>query len=149
MRFKVAITIDGDLLHFDFTGTDQQRPSPMNATLTQTFAACAFVTRCLIDRDIPVNDGFFRMIKVTAPEGSAVNARAPVGVAGGWEVSLRLCDLLFQAFSKCLPGAGAGRLQGDGLPRRFRRRGPTQRRKLCFYRNSGRWAWRPVQVRWA
>jgi len=103
VRFKVAITIEGDLLHFDFTGTDPQRPSPMNATLTQTFAACAFVTRCLIDRDIPVNDGFFRLIKVTAPEGSAVNARAPAGVAGGWEVSLRLCDLLFQAFSKCLP----------------------------------------------
>jgi N-methylhydantoinase B len=103
VHFKIAITINDDLLHFDFTGTDRQRPSPMNATLTQTFAACAFVTRCLIDRDIPVNDGFFRMINVTAPEGSAVNARSPVGVAGGWEVSLRLCDLLFQAFSKSLP----------------------------------------------
>jgi N-methylhydantoinase B len=103
VHFKIAITINDDLLHFDFTGTDRQRPSPMNATLTQTFAACAFVTRCLIDRDIPVNDGFFRMIKVTAPEGSAVNARSPVGVAGGWEVSLRLCDLLFQAFAKSLP----------------------------------------------
>jgi N-methylhydantoinase B len=103
IHLKVAISIDSDLLHFDFTGTDTQRPSPMNATLTQTFAACAFVTRCLIDQDIPVNDGFFRMITVTAPEGSAVNARAPVGVAGGWEVSLRLCDLLFQAFAQCLP----------------------------------------------
>ena len=28
---------------------------------------------------------------------------APVGVAGGWEVSLRLCDLLFQAFAKACP----------------------------------------------
>ena len=92
VHFKVAITIDDDLLHFDFTGTDPQRPSPMNATLTQTFAACAFVTRCLIDRDIPVNDGFFRMIKVTAPEGSAVNARRAGGCRrrlGGFAAALR------------------------------------------------------------
>jgi N-methylhydantoinase B len=33
------------------------------------------------------------------------NAQRPAGVAGGWEVSLRLCDLLFQAFAKCLPEA--------------------------------------------
>ena len=75
----------------------------MNATMTQTFAACAYVLRCLIDRDIPVNDGFFRLIDVAAPLGSAVNAASPAGVAGGWEVSLRLCDLLFRALSAAVP----------------------------------------------
>ena len=59
--------------------------------------------RCLVDRDVPVNDGFFRLIDVRAPAGSVTNAQSPAGVAGGWEVSLRLCDLLFQAFAMPLP----------------------------------------------
>jgi N-methylhydantoinase B len=103
VRLKVKIEIGGGRVRFDFGGSDAQRPSPMNATTTQTFAACAYVLRCLIDRDIPVNDGFFRFVEMSAPEGSVVNAQSPAGVAGGWEVSLRLCDLLFQAFAKALP----------------------------------------------
>ena len=105
IRFKVAVGVKDGAVSFDFTGTDPQRASAMHATFTQTFAACAYVLRCLINRDAPVNDGFFRLINVTAPEGTAVNASAPAGVAGGWEVSLRLCDLLFQAFSQALPNA--------------------------------------------
>jgi N-methylhydantoinase B len=105
ITLRVRVTIqDGDV-RFDFTGTDAQRPSSMNATMTQTFAACAYVVRCLLDRDIPDNDGFFRLIDVFAPQGSAVHAERPAGVAGGWEISLRLCDLLFQAFAKALPEA--------------------------------------------
>ncbi|HET6521007.1 MAG TPA: hydantoinase B/oxoprolinase family protein [Geminicoccaceae bacterium] len=103
IRLRVRVTIGNGRVHFDFAGSDRQRPSAMNATLTQTFAACAYVMRCLVDRDIPVNDAFFRLIEVSAPPGSVTNARSPAGVAGGWEVSLRLCDLLFQAFARALP----------------------------------------------
>ena len=103
IRFQVKITVREGRLHFDFSGSDPQRASSMNATFTQTFAACAYVTGCLVDRDIPDNDGFFRFIEVTAPPGLVVNAQRPAGVAGGWEISLRLCDLLFRAFSQALP----------------------------------------------
>ena len=105
IRFHVVVTVRDGTLHFDFSKSDPQRASSMNATFTQTFAACAYVTGCLIDRDIPDNDGFFRFIKVTAPPGLVVNAQPPAGVAGGWEISLRLCDLLFRAFSQALPEA--------------------------------------------
>jgi N-methylhydantoinase B len=105
IRFHVKIKVGDGRVHFDFSGSDAQRPSSMNATFTQTFAACAYVTRCLIDRDVPDNDGFFRFIDVHAPPGLAVNAQPTAGVAGGWEISLRLCDMLFRAFSQALPEA--------------------------------------------
>ena len=75
----------------------------MNATLTQTYSPLAYVIKCLIDPNIPTNEGFYRLIEVTAPEGTVVNAQAPVGVVGGWEVAMRLCDLTFLAFSQALP----------------------------------------------
>jgi N-methylhydantoinase B len=103
IRFHVKVRVGEGRIHFDFSGSDAQRPSSMNATFTQTFAACAYVTRCLIDRDVPDNDGFFRFIEVHAPSGLVVNAEPTAGVAGGWEISLRLCDMLFRAFSQALP----------------------------------------------
>ena len=45
IRFHVKITIkdeDGKV-SFDFSDSDKQRPSSMNATFTQTFAACAYM----------------------------------------------------------------------------------------------------------
>jgi N-methylhydantoinase B len=103
VRLRAAVTIRAGRVVFDFTGSDRQRPSPMNATYTQSHAACTYVLRCLMDQDVPTNDGFFRLVEVIAPPGSVTNAQAPVGVAGGWEVSLRLCDVLFRALAPGLP----------------------------------------------
>ncbi len=102
---KLAVTarIKGGRVSYDLTGSAPQRSSPMNATLTQTYSPLAYVIKCLIDPNIPTNDGFYRLIDVSAPEGTVVNAKAPVGVVGGWEVAMRLCDLTFRAFSDAMP----------------------------------------------
>lgn len=103
IRLHVRIVVEDGRISFDTSGSDSQRPSPMNSTYTQTHAACAYVLRCLMDGDVPTNDGFYRLVDVTAPSGNVTNARSPVGVAGGWEVSLRLCDVLFKAFGTGIP----------------------------------------------
>ena len=103
VHLKARITLDGASVTFDFTGTDAQRPAPMNCNLTQTFASCVFVLKCLVDPDIPVNEGFYEVIRVIAPEGSAVNASFPTAIVGGWEVAHRVCEVLFKAFSAALP----------------------------------------------
>ncbi len=103
VHLKVRISLDGTTAKFDFTGTDPQRAAPMNCNLTQCFTACVYVLKCLVDSDIPVNEGFYRPIDVVAPEGSVVNVRPPVGVVGGWEVAMRLCDVMFKALSDPMP----------------------------------------------
>jgi N-methylhydantoinase B len=103
IRLHVRITIDADGILFDFAATDAQRWAPMNCNLTQTFTACVFVLKCLIDPDVPINEGFYKPIKVAAPEGSTVNARHPGAIVGGWEVSTRLCEVLFKALSEPMP----------------------------------------------
>jgi N-methylhydantoinase B len=103
VRLNVRITIDGDGIVFDFAGTDPQRWAPMNCNLTQTFTACVFVLKCLVDPDVPINEGFYKPIRVAAPEGSTVNARHPGAIVGGWEVSTRLCEVLFKALSQAMP----------------------------------------------
>lgn len=103
VHLKVQITIDERKISFDFTGTDDQRSAPMNCNMTQTFAACVFILKCLVDPDIPVNEGFYKPIEVIAPEGCAVNVRHPGAVVGGWEVAMRLVETMFKALSSILP----------------------------------------------
>jgi N-methylhydantoinase B len=103
IRIAVSIFVDSSGVTVDFDGTDPQRRSPMNATLSFTFSAVAFVLKCLLPRDIDPNDGFYRLIRIQAPEGSVVNARSPAGVVGGWEVGQRVVGAMFRAVAKALP----------------------------------------------
>lgn len=103
IRLKASVTFEGGGATFDFTGTDPQRPGPMNCNLTQTFTACVYVLKCLVDPDIPINEGFYRPIQVIAPMGLAVNPKPPTAIVGGWEVCARLVEVLFKALSEALP----------------------------------------------
>ena len=103
IRLVLKAEIKGGRVSFDLTGSDAQRSSPMNATLTQTYSPLAYVVKCLIDSNIPTNQGFYRLIDVKAPEGTVVNCSPPVGVVGGWEVAMRLVCLSFRAFSEGMP----------------------------------------------
>ena len=68
-----------------------------------TFSACAYVLKCLVDPDLPVNDGFYRLLTVDAPEGTVTNCRWPAAVVGGWETHDRLVEVLFRALLPALP----------------------------------------------
>ena len=103
VRLCARVTIDAEQVTFDFTGTDQQRWAPMNCNLTQTFTACVYVLKCLVDPDIPVNEGFYAPIEIIAPKGTVINARHPGAIVGGWEVSMRVCEVLFKALSEIVP----------------------------------------------
>jgi N-methylhydantoinase B len=103
VRLAATVTIEGGRLSVDLTGCDEQRKSPTNATSSQTYSGVVYVLKCLIDPDIPVNDGFYRLIDIRSRPGSVVHARHPAAVAAGWEVAMQLCDLLFRALAPALP----------------------------------------------
>jgi N-methylhydantoinase B len=103
IRLALTVAIDGGRVSVDLTGCDDQRPSPTNATSSQTYSAIVYVLKCLIDPDIPVNDGFYRMVDIRSRPGSVVCARHPAAVAAGWEIAMQLCDLMFKALAPALP----------------------------------------------
>jgi len=103
VRLVVSVTVNDDGVHFDFTGSDPQRRAPVNSTYAMTFAACAYVLKCLIDLDVPVNDGFYRTVHMHAPAGTVVNCTPPAPVVGGWETQTRLTDVIFKALAQAIP----------------------------------------------
>ncbi len=103
VHLAACITIDDKGVLFDFTGSDPQRRAPVNSTYAQTFAACAYVLKCLIEPDIPVNAGFYSLVKMIAPPGTVTNCLPPAPVVGGWETQHRLTDILFKALAPAIP----------------------------------------------
>jgi len=91
-------------IRFDFTGTAGQVRGSLNATEAITRSACYYVARCLVEDEIPTNEGCFRPVEVIAPEDSLVNARFPAAVsAGNVETSQRIVDVLLKALWPALP----------------------------------------------
>jgi N-methylhydantoinase B len=105
VKLKVRITIDRDGVLFDLTGCDPQRRAPVNSTFAMTFSAAAYALRALMDKDLPVNHGFYQFVRLIAPRGTVVNAVHPGAVVGGWETQIRVNDLMFKALSQALPEA--------------------------------------------
>ncbi len=103
VQLKVKVTIDDTGVHFDTTGSEPQRRAPVNSTFAQTFSACAYALRALMDKDLPVNHGFYQYVRITAPLGSVTNCVHPAPVVGGWETHVRVNDLIFKALSVSLP----------------------------------------------
>jgi N-methylhydantoinase B len=101
LRALVELSADG--VRFDLAGSDPQRRAPVNSTYAQTFSACAYAVKCLIDPDLPVNDGFYRLVSVDAPPGTVTNCTWPAPVVGGWETQTRLVDVIFRALLPALP----------------------------------------------
>jgi N-methylhydantoinase B len=104
-----AVTIDGDSVDIDFTGTAPQYDGNLNCPLAVTRSACFYVVRCLTAPDLPASGGAFAPVSVRAPEGCLVNARSPAAVAAGnTETSSRITDVVFDAFSQAIPVPAQG-----------------------------------------
>ena len=91
----------------DFTGTSAQHPRNYNAPASVARAAVLYVFRCLVDDEIPLNEGCLKPLNVIIPEGSIVNPQYPSAVvAGNVETSQYIVDTLFGALG--IAGASQG-----------------------------------------
>jgi N-methylhydantoinase B len=107
----VRATIAGEELELDFSGSADQVEGNLNCPLPVTRSAALFAVRALLDPDAPASAGAHRPVRVTAPEGSILNARAPAAVAAGnVETSSRIADLVLGALGE----AAGGPAQGQG-----------------------------------
>lgn len=107
------VTVQGDTITVDFTGSAQQTRGNVNAVAAVAKSATFYVVRCLMPEDAPMNHGTFAPVTVIAPEGSVVNACQPAAVAqGNVETSQRITDVVFGALAAALPDIVPAASQG-------------------------------------
>jgi N-methylhydantoinase B len=102
---RVRVTIDGDRIIADFTGTDAQARGPINAAVSQSMSGVLFAVRCLVSPDIPINDGVFGPLEVVLPEGTLVNPRPPAACNSRMATVMAIIEAMLRACSTIVPRA--------------------------------------------
>ena len=111
---------DGSVLHlkltldsrrgeatFDFEGTSPEVYGNWNAPEAVTAAAVIYSLRCLVDVDIPLNQGCLAPVKIIIPKGSFLSPSDKAAVVGGNVLtSQRVTDVVLMAFEACACSQG-------------------------------------------
>jgi N-methylhydantoinase B len=100
---RVKITIEGSAFGVDFTGTDGQARSSINAALSQTMSGVMFALRCLIDPTVPMNEGCYAPVKMVLPPGTLVNPNMPAAVNSRMATVGAITDAILEAMSVAYP----------------------------------------------
>ncbi len=105
---RIAIVLRLELhdgfVRLDYAGTSEQVGFPLNAVFGVTLSGVHYALRAVSDSTIPMNEGCFRAVEVSAPAGCLLNPRRPAPVSGGnVETSMRNADVVLQALAQAAP----------------------------------------------
>lgn len=105
LEICLALTVDHEKgqVTCDYTGTSPQQPAAYNVVPNYTYAFTAFAVKCVILPGVPNNEGCFRPVVVTAPEGSLLNPRFPAGVGARASIGHYLPVAVFSALAEAVP----------------------------------------------
>lgn len=114
LRLAVEVRISGSAIAIDYAGSSPQSPYGINVVLNYTRAYTSFAIKAALAPEVPHNEGAFRPVATTAPEGSVLNCLDPAPVASRHLVGHFLPSLIFNALREALP-AGLPATSADAL----------------------------------
>ena len=104
LRVRAKVTVKGDTVAVDLSGSAAQTKgiinSPLASTISSVYGAFALL---LGGGDIPVNDGLYRPIEVYAPEGCFLNPDQPVAVRARNSACQRIYNAIMLAMAPVVP----------------------------------------------
>jgi N-methylhydantoinase B len=104
VHIVVTVTIAGDQVTMDFTGSSDQMANGLNVVLNDTHAYASFAMKAAVNPEVPHNEGAFRPVRVTAPPGSIFNCREPAAVAARHLLGHMIPATVFGALVQAMPG---------------------------------------------
>lgn len=105
VHIAVAIDKRGEEMSIDYTGTSPEVGRALNTVMNYTEAYTCYPIKCALDPGTPRNEGTYRMIHVSAPEGSILNPRRPAAVYARQLVGHCLAAALYKALAPVLDDA--------------------------------------------
>lgn len=144
ITLKVKISIEGDRIVSDFTGSSGVDKKGINCPLVYAKAYACYALKVAIAPEIPNNAASLAPFEIAAPENTIVNALHPAPVALRHIVGHFVPDAVYDAFDKIVPGLvpaeGAGCLCNFQVSLRPRTDAPAPahaRRSEVLTFNSG------------
>lgn len=100
---KVKMTIQDGMIHYDLSGSHPYIGCFLNSGYGASFSAVVAGTKTFFP-EVPLNSGFYRVLKVELPENSVVNAPWPVAVTGFCSGAYeKIMNAIFELWSNIMP----------------------------------------------
>ena len=99
---RIKMTIEGDRVIYDFTGSHPCIGSIYNSAFGATFSGVVAGMKTFFP-DLPLNSGFYRVLEIIAPEDTVVSAKWPVAVTGFLMPFEKIMNATYEMWSKIMP----------------------------------------------
>ncbi len=105
ITYRVAITIKGESVTVDFTGTSPQMRGFKNSSFANTHSAVYVGLSSFFDPDLPRNEGTFRSVKLIVPYGSTLHPKPPAATTFATAFPAHeMIQACWKALQQALPG---------------------------------------------
>ncbi len=104
-RMRLSIYRKGEKAVFDFTGTDDQAPGPINFHIHEGLCKLFFGVYMIMafDPSINFNEGFYDLFEIVLPEGSLLNPKFPAALSNRLNTHTRFFDCQAGALGQRAP----------------------------------------------
>ena len=107
IRLELSLDASDGSATFDFAGTDPEVYGNWNAPPAVTCAAVIYCVRCLVNQEIPLNEGCLAPVTLKIPEGCFLAPSEDAAVVGGNVLtSQRVTDVCLAALRACANAQG-------------------------------------------
>jgi N-methylhydantoinase B len=103
ITIAVRCEVAGDRLAIDFAGSSPASRRGINVVMNYTEAYTTYGVKVIVSPDVPNNEGAFRVLRITAPEGSILNAPPPAPVAARHVIGHFLPHAVAGALKEAVP----------------------------------------------
>lgn len=110
VTIAVALTVAGDEIVVDFTGSSKQVNAGINSPIAFSRSATYAAIRLVLDPAIPNSAGYFRPLDVIAPPGTVVHPVRPGACGARGITGFRIMDTVLAALAQAAPD----RVPADG-----------------------------------
>ncbi|MFZ6762280.1 hydantoinase B/oxoprolinase family protein [Roseomonas sp. KE0001] len=103
ITLRLAMTVAGDTITADFTGTDPQVDRAINCALCYTYAMTMYGVKVCTSPNLPNNEGAWRPIRIEAPAGCIVNPVFPASGGSRMLIGHYIPMLVFGCLGQIVP----------------------------------------------
>jgi N-methylhydantoinase B len=117
IKLHVKITVEGDDLKIDYTGSDTRQEIQAWSTFGNTRGYTVGQIASMMDPEIPKNEGFFDQIRLTVPQGCVLNPHPSKPVsAGTHHPGADVGEVIAVAMQHVLPDKAVPQTYKTGIP---------------------------------
>jgi len=117
IRVHVRVTVEGDHLRVDFTGSDERQELKAYSSFGNTRGYVVAQLATMMDPSIPKNEGFFDSIELIVPKGCCLNPNEGKTVAAGTHhPGVEVGEAIAKAMAGILPERSCPQIYKLGMP---------------------------------